>query len=55
MKKAANDAIRTNKKYRRNKGIRIWNEENSNAIAKKQTAYQIYQKTLVKYNLKHTK
>jgi hypothetical protein len=38
IQKAANDAIRKNKKYRRKKGLRIWNEEIRNAFAKKQTA-----------------
>ena len=41
-KKAANEAIGTKTKYRRKKGLRIWNEEIRNVIANKRTAYQIY-------------
>jgi hypothetical protein len=54
-KKSANKAIGTKKNYRRKKGLRIWNEEIKNAIANKQTAYQIYLQNLVKKILKHTK
>jgi len=36
--KAANEAIGTKKKYRRKKGLRIWNEEIKNAIENKRTA-----------------
>jgi len=42
IKKAANEAIGTEKKYRRKKGLRIWNEEIKNAIENKRTAYQKY-------------
>src|SRR5215469_5511145 len=42
IKKAANKAIGTKTKYRRKKGLRIWNEEIRNVIANKRTAYQIY-------------
>ena len=42
IKKAANEAIGTKKKYRRKKGLRIWNEEIKNAIENKRTAYQKY-------------
>ena len=42
IKKAANEAIGTKKKYRRKKGLIIWNEEIKNAIENKQTAYQKY-------------
>jgi hypothetical protein len=42
IKKAANEAIGTKKKYRRKKGLRIWNEEIKNAITNKRTAYQKY-------------
>jgi len=35
IKKAANEAIGTKKKYRRKKGLRIWNEEIKNAIENK--------------------
>jgi len=42
IKKAANEAIGTKTKYRRKKGLRIWNEEIRNVIANKRTAYQIY-------------
>jgi len=42
IEKAANEAIGTKKKYRRKKGLRIWNEEIKNAIEDKQTAYQKY-------------
>ena len=41
-KKAANEAIGTKKKYRRKKGLRIWNEEIKNATENKRTAYQKY-------------
>jgi len=40
--KAANEAIGTKKKYRRKKGLRIWNEEIKNAIENKGKAYQKY-------------
>ena len=40
-KKAANEAKRT-KKYRRKKGIRIWNEDIKNSIENKRTAYRKY-------------
>ena len=39
IKNAANKAIGTKKKYRRKKGLRIWNEI-KNAIENKPTAYQ---------------
>jgi len=42
IKKAANEAIGTKKKYRRKKGLRIWNEEIKNVIENKRTAYQKY-------------
>jgi len=42
IKKAANEAIGTKKKYRRKKGLRIWNEESKDAIENKRTAYQKY-------------
>ena len=42
IKKAANEATGTKKKYRRKKGLRIWNEEIKNAIENKRTAYQKY-------------
>jgi len=42
MKKAANEPIGIKKKYRRKKGLRIWNEEIKNAIENKRTAYQKY-------------
>src|SRR5215468_5463119 len=35
-------ALGTKTKYRRKKGLRIWNEEIRNVIANKRTAYQIY-------------
>jgi GTP cyclohydrolase II len=35
IKKAANEALGTKKKYRRKKGLRIWNEEIKNAIENK--------------------
>jgi hypothetical protein len=37
MKKAANEAIGTKKKYRRKRGLGIWNEEIKNAIENKRT------------------
>jgi len=55
IKQAANEAIGTKKKYRRKKGLRIWNEEIKNAIENKRIAYQNTYKTLVKKILKHTK
>jgi predicted DsbA family dithiol-disulfide isomerase len=42
MKKAANEPIGIKKKYRRKKGLRIWNEEIKNAIENKRRAYQKY-------------
>ena len=42
IKKAANEAIETKKKYRRRKCLRILNEEIKNAIENKRTAYQKY-------------
>ena len=41
IKKAANEAIGTKKKYRRKKGLRIWNEIKI-AIENKRRAYQKY-------------
>jgi hypothetical protein len=38
IKWAANEAIGTNKKYRRKKVLRIWNEEIKNVIENKRTA-----------------
>src|SRR5215510_13644971 len=35
-------SIGTKTKYRRKKGLRIWNEEIRNVIANKRTAYQVY-------------
>jgi hypothetical protein len=55
VKKAANEAIGTKKKYKRKKGLRISNEEIKNAIEKKRTAYQNTYKTPLKKILKHTK
>jgi hypothetical protein len=40
IKKAANEALGTKKKYRRKKGLRIWNEDIKNAIENRRTAYQ---------------
>ena len=40
--KAANEATGTKKKYRRKKGLRIWNEEIKYAIENKRAAYQKY-------------
>jgi hypothetical protein len=37
-KKAANEAIGTKQKYRRKKGLRIWNEEIKNAFENKRRA-----------------
>ena len=45
IKKAASEAIGTKKKYRREKGLRIWNEEIRNVTANKRTAYQRYLQT----------
>jgi len=42
IKKVANEAIGTKKKYRRKKGLRIWNEEIKDAIENKRTTYQKY-------------
>ena len=42
IKKAANEAIVTKKKYMRKEGLRIWNEEIKNAIENNLTAYQKY-------------
>ena len=42
IKKAANEATGTRKKYRRKKGIGIWNEEIKNANENKRRAYQKY-------------
>ena len=42
IKKTANEAIGTKRKYRRKKGLRIWNEEIKNAIENKRTAYRKY-------------
>ena len=42
IKKAANEAIGTKKKYRRRKCLRILNEEIKNAIENKRTAYPKY-------------
>jgi hypothetical protein len=38
IKMAANEVIGAKKKYRRKKGLRIWNEEIKNAIENKRTA-----------------
>ena len=42
IKKAANEATGTRKKYTRKKGIGIWNEEIKNANENKRRAYQKY-------------
>ena len=42
IKKTTNKTIGTKKKYRRKKGLSIWNEEIKNTIENKQTAYQKY-------------
>ena len=51
IKKAANEAIGTKKKYRRKKGLRIWNEEIKNAIENKRTGCQKYLQNLSEKNL----
>jgi hypothetical protein len=54
-KKGSQRSNRPKKKYRRKKGLRIWNEEIKNAIeTNKQLTKNTY-KTLVKKILKHTK
>jgi len=52
IKKAANEAIGTKKKFRNKKGLRIWNEEIKNSIENKRTAYQKYLQNPSEGNLK---
>jgi hypothetical protein len=54
-KKAANEAIETKNKYKRMKGLRIWNEEIRNVISNKRRAYQRYLQTPSEKTLKYTK
>lgn len=51
IKKAANEATGTKKKYRKRKGLRIWNEEIKNVIENKRRAYQKYLQHPTKENL----
>jgi len=55
IKKAANEAIGTKKKYRRKKDLRIWNEEIKTAIETNEQLTKNTYKTPVKKILKHTK